>query len=125
MFTCPSEDKGLPWWLRLVKNLPAMRTTTRGPSLGGEDPLEEGMTTHASIPPQRIPRTEKPVDSWGQKSRTQLSDTHTTHTGAKESDTTEGHTHEQKTRTRLNDTPHTRVGHTKPHTHTQDSDMTE
>ena len=29
-------------------------------SLGPEDPLEEGMTTHSSIPAQRIPRTEEP-----------------------------------------------------------------
>ena len=67
----------------------------------GKDPLEEGMTTHASIPPHRTPRTEEPVDSWGQKSLTRLSDTHTTHTGAKESDTTERHTH---TRTKDSDT---------------------
>ena len=29
-------------------------------SLGPEDPLEEGMTTHSSIPAQRIPWTEEP-----------------------------------------------------------------
>ena len=29
-------------------------------SLGWEDPLEEGMATHSSILPWRIPRTEKP-----------------------------------------------------------------
>ena len=29
-------------------------------SLGGEDPLEEGMTTHSSIPAWRIPWTEEP-----------------------------------------------------------------
>ena len=28
-------------------------------SLGGEDPLEKGMTTHSSILPWRIPRTEE------------------------------------------------------------------
>ena len=28
--------------------------------LGGEDPLEEEMETHSSIPAKRIPRTEKP-----------------------------------------------------------------
>ena len=28
-------------------------------SLGGEDPLEEGMETHSSILAQRIPRTEE------------------------------------------------------------------
>ena len=30
-------------------------------SLGQEDPLEEGMTTHSSILAWRIPRTEEPV----------------------------------------------------------------
>ena len=29
-------------------------------SLGGEDPLEEGMATHSSILSGRIPRTEEP-----------------------------------------------------------------
>ena len=32
----------------------------RVPSLGREDPLEEGMTTHSSILAQRIPWTDKP-----------------------------------------------------------------
>ena len=34
------------------KNLPAMQETqeTQGLSLGQEDPLEEGMATHSSIP---------------------------------------------------------------------------
>ena len=42
-----------------VKNLPAMRETWVQ-SLGGEDPLEEGMATHSSILAWRIPWTEKP-----------------------------------------------------------------
>ena len=29
-------------------------------SLGGEDPLEEGMATHSNILAWRIPRTEEP-----------------------------------------------------------------
>ena len=29
-------------------------------SLGGEDPLEEGMATHSSIPAWEIPQTEEP-----------------------------------------------------------------
>ena len=33
---------------------------TRVPSLGQEDPLEEGMTTHSSILAWRIPWTEDP-----------------------------------------------------------------
>ena len=31
-------------------------------SLGREDPLEEGMATHSSIPAWRIPRTKDPTD---------------------------------------------------------------
>ena len=41
---------------QLVKNLPAMRETWVR-SLGWEDPLEEGMTTHSSILIWRIPWT--------------------------------------------------------------------
>ena len=37
-----------------VKNLPAMQET-QVQSLGQEDPLEEGMATHSSILPWRIP----------------------------------------------------------------------
>ena len=33
---------------------------TQVPSLGGEDPLEEGMTTHSNILAWRIPWTEEP-----------------------------------------------------------------
>ena len=41
-------------------------------SLGWEDPLEEGMATHSSIPAWRIPRTERPggLQSMGSQSRT-------------------------------------------------------
>ena len=42
----------LPWWLS-VKNLPAMQETWVW-SLGWEDPLENGMTTHSSFIAQRI-----------------------------------------------------------------------
>ena len=45
-----------------VKNLPAMQET-QVPSLGWEDPLEEGRATHSSMLPSmlpwRIPWTEK------------------------------------------------------------------
>ena len=41
-----------------IKNLPAMQET-QVRSLGGEDPLEEGMATHSSILAWRIPRTEE------------------------------------------------------------------
>ena len=50
-------------WASLVaqtgKNPPAMRETWLQ-SLGWEDPLEEGMTTHSSILAWRIPWTEEP-----------------------------------------------------------------
>ena len=41
----------------MVKNMPAIQDTWIL-SLGGEDPLEEGMTTHSSILAWRIPWTE-------------------------------------------------------------------
>ena len=43
----------------LVKNPPAMQEI-RVQSLGWEDPLEEEMATHSSIPAWRIPWTEEP-----------------------------------------------------------------
>ena len=43
-----------------VKNPPAMKET-QVRSLGPEDALEDGMTTHSSILAWRIPRTEKPA----------------------------------------------------------------
>jgi len=42
-----------------VKNPPALQETEVR-SLGGEDPLEEGMATHSSILAWRIPWTEEP-----------------------------------------------------------------
>ena len=46
---------------QMVKNLPAIQETLVQ-SLAWEDPLEKGMTTHSSIPAQRISWTEKPDD---------------------------------------------------------------
>ena len=43
----------------MVKNLPAVQET-QVPSLGWEDPLEEGMATYSSILAWRIPWTEEP-----------------------------------------------------------------
>ena len=45
----------------MVKNPPAMQETKENwvQSLGLEDPLEEGMTTHSSILAWRIPWTEE------------------------------------------------------------------
>ena len=53
---------GLPWWLSDKKNPPAMQEPQEPwvRSLGQEDPLEEGMTTHSSILAWRIPWTEEP-----------------------------------------------------------------
>ena len=47
---------------------------TQAPSLGREDPLEEGMATHSSIFAWRIPQTEEPsrLQSMGSQSQTQL-----------------------------------------------------
>ena len=58
-----------------VKNPPAVRETWV-PSLGQEDPLEEGMAIHSSILAWEIPWTEEPggLQSMGQESQTQLSD---------------------------------------------------
>ena len=41
------------------------------PSLGWEDPLEEGMATHSNILALRIPWTEKPrgLRPWGHRVR--------------------------------------------------------
>ena len=45
--------------IQTLKKLPAMQQT-RTRTLGQEDPLEKGMTTHSSIPAWRIPWTEEP-----------------------------------------------------------------
>ena len=54
-----------------VKNLSAMRETQLR-SLGQEDPLEKGMTTHSCILAWRIPWTEEPggLQSMGSQSQT-------------------------------------------------------
>ena len=45
----------------MVKNLPIQETEEmQVPSLGQEDPLEEGMATNSSILAWRIPWTEEP-----------------------------------------------------------------
>ena len=46
----------------MVKNHPANAGDRRDRvrSLGQEDPLEKGITTHSGIPAWRIPKTEKP-----------------------------------------------------------------
>ena len=42
-----SDESYYPWWLRPLRSL----------SLGGEDPLENGMATHSSSLAWRIPLT--------------------------------------------------------------------
>ena len=76
------EEKGYPLqysWAslvaQLVKSLPEMQETWVR-SLGWEDPLEEGMATHSSIPAWRIPMERgawwaQPV---GSQNRTRMSD---------------------------------------------------
>ena len=44
---------------QIIKNLPAMQEI-QVQSLGGEDPLEKGMSTHYSILDWRMPWTEEP-----------------------------------------------------------------
>ena len=44
---------------QMVKKMPAVQES-QVQSLGGEDPLEKGMTTHLSILAWRIPWTEEP-----------------------------------------------------------------
>ena len=50
----------------VVKNLPAMQETqeTGVQSLGREDPLEDGMTTHSNILAWRIPWAEETGGLW-------------------------------------------------------------
>ena len=64
MAPCPDleaayQPYGASLVAQMVKNLPAMQET-RIQSLGGEDPLEEEMTTHSSILACGIPWTEEP-----------------------------------------------------------------
>ena len=47
----------------MIKNLSAMQEP-QVQSLGQEDPLEEGMATHSSVPAWRIPRTEESGGLW-------------------------------------------------------------
>ena len=60
----------------VVKNLPVVQKTQeiRVCSLGWEDPLEEGMTTHSSILAWKIPWKEElgELQSMGLQSQTQL-----------------------------------------------------
>ena len=50
----------------MVKNLPAMQETQESGvgSLGGEDPLEEGVATHPSVLARKILWTQEPGRVW-------------------------------------------------------------
>ena len=50
----PMQEMRVSLVAQLVNNLPAMQETWV-PSLGWEDPLEEGMATHSNILAWRIP----------------------------------------------------------------------
>ena len=65
-----------------VKNLPTMQET-KARSLGGKDPLEEGMASHSSILAWRIPWTEEPggLQSEGSQSQTRLKRLSSNNTG--------------------------------------------
>ena len=65
---------GLPRWLSGKESACQETQESQVQSLGGNDPLEEEMTTHSSILAWEIPRTEEPG---------------TVHGVTKESDTTE------------------------------------
>ena len=54
------------------------------PSLGGEEPLEEGMATHSSIPAWRIPWTEEPGSLQSMGSQTVGHDWETKHIEGRE-----------------------------------------
>ena len=72
----PLQDSCVFLVTQLLKNLPAMwRTWVR--SLGWEDPLEKGKTTHFSILAWRIPWTIQSMGS--QRKWTRLSDFHFSH----------------------------------------------
>ena len=60
---------------QMVRNLSAMQETWVQ-SLGQEDPLQKGMTTHSSILAWKIPRTQEPggLQSTRSQSQTQLID---------------------------------------------------
>ena len=60
MMTClrMGHHEGFPGG-SAVKNRPRMQEKWVR-SLGGENPLEEGMGTHSSIPARKIPWTEEP-----------------------------------------------------------------
>ena len=78
----------------MVKNPPAMQETWLH-SLGGEDPLEKGMTTHSSILAWRIPMELGMLQSMGSQRVGQYQATNT-HTRTRTHTHTHTHTHTQR-----------------------------
>ena len=68
-------QKGFPGSSVVVKNLPATQRT-QVQSLGGKDPLEEGMASHSSTLAWRIPWTEEPGRLWSIEMDTKTLSTH-------------------------------------------------
>ena len=60
--------RGASLLAQMVKNLPEMQEKWL-PSMGGEDPLEQGMATHSSVLAWRIPWTEEPGGLWSSGSQ--------------------------------------------------------
>ena len=52
-----TQSQGFPQWLSSKESV--CSAGDRDSILGQEDPLEEGMVTHSSLPAWRIPRTEE------------------------------------------------------------------
>ena len=63
------EEQGQTRRLALTVQKPPATREARARSLGGDDPLEEGMATHSSILVWRIPWTEKPEGLWSMGSQ--------------------------------------------------------
>ena len=72
-FCLDSEKAGTSLVAQMVKNLPAVQET-RFQSLGWEDPLEKGMTTHSSILTGEFHGEAWQLQFMGSQSWTQLSD---------------------------------------------------
>ena len=70
---CPLPYSWASLVARLVKN-PLTMWEIWVPSLGWEDPLEEEVATHSSVPAWKIPRTEESGRHGVSKSGTRLSD---------------------------------------------------
>ena len=63
--------RGRPLLLRAHQKLRAFEVATWAPSLGQEDPLEEGMATYSSILAWRVPWTEEPGELQSMVSQSQ------------------------------------------------------